>query len=88
VDTDKILPLTITPAPAELVRVMVGRVELITPEFEARVRADVTRLGAHEFAARHGRFAEPALRKIATESSDASLTERILTILEERPAGQ
>jgi hypothetical protein len=87
VATDKILPLTITPAPSELVRVMVGRVELITPKFEARVRADVTRLGAHELAARHGRFAEPALRKIATETSDASLTERILTILEERPAG-
>jgi hypothetical protein len=30
--TDEILPLTLTPKPAELTRVMVGRVEIITPQ--------------------------------------------------------
>ncbi|MGH8598395.1 MAG: hypothetical protein ACREXT_17220, partial [Gammaproteobacteria bacterium] len=34
VSTDAVLPITIEPAPAELVRVMVGRVEIITPEVE------------------------------------------------------
>jgi hypothetical protein len=36
---DGILPLTVRPQPAELVRVMVGRLELLTPERAADVRA-------------------------------------------------
>jgi len=32
--TDRILPLTITPKPAKLERVLVGRSEVLTPEFE------------------------------------------------------
>ena len=51
--TDAALPLTIDPKPDELVRVLVGRVEVITPELEARVLADPKS---------YGRFAEPILR--------------------------
>lgn len=40
--TDTTLPLNITPAPARTVRVMVGRTEILTPEFESRLIADFT----------------------------------------------
>ena len=39
--TDKLLPLHITPAPAELVRVMVGRVEIMSASEEKRLLAVV-----------------------------------------------
>lgn len=35
--TDELLPLTITPRPDQTVRVMVGRLEVITPEEESRI---------------------------------------------------
>ncbi len=37
---DRVLPLTVTPAPRESVRVIVGRTELMTPAFEQRLLAD------------------------------------------------
>ena len=43
--TDRYIPLRITPRPAALVRVMVGRVELLTPERERRAEAAVRNLG-------------------------------------------
>jgi len=36
---DRILPLTVKPEPADLVRVLVGRLEILTPERESAVRA-------------------------------------------------
>src|SRR5207244_10072574 len=39
--TDAVLPITIEPHPADLVRVLVGRAEVITPEMEKSVRAQV-----------------------------------------------
>src|SRR5204863_6754035 len=35
--TEQILPLTITPPPSEVVRVMVGRAEMITPRMESQL---------------------------------------------------
>ena len=52
--TDAVLPVTIEPRPSELVRVLVGRVEVITPELEASVRANPRA---------HGRFAEAVLKQ-------------------------
>ncbi|MEP7341252.1 MAG: hypothetical protein ABI977_26215, partial [Acidobacteriota bacterium] len=37
--TDAILPITITPAPAEITRVLVGRAEIITPEMEQAIQS-------------------------------------------------
>ena len=53
-----ILPLEISPAPSEVVRVYVGRLEVVTPTTEREVRAaitarDNTRLRAYQ------RFLEP-----------------------------
>ena len=47
--TDAILPLHVTPTPTETVRVMVGRLEAMTPEQDARLRG----LG-HDTAFLHG----------------------------------
>jgi hypothetical protein len=77
--TDEILPLSVSPAPDEVVRVLVGRMEVLTPERGDKVRATLARLGscAHANAeplrselARLGRFAEPALESLYNQESD------------------
>jgi hypothetical protein len=66
--TDAVLPLTLEPTPASLVRVMVVRVELLTPEVEAVDASAADRFSSDEAAARAhfaalGRFGEPRLRR-------------------------
>jgi hypothetical protein len=79
--TDAMLPLKITPQPKELVRVLVGRQDILPPEVEddvekaledrispnaARREAAMQRLG------RLGRFLEPAVRRaVGYTASDA-----------------
>lgn len=67
--TDDILPLTLSPQPEELTRVMVGRAEIITPEVQATlsrllVKAREGDANAHLQAEAElkklGRFAEAA----------------------------
>jgi len=60
---DCILPLTISPAPAQLVRVFIGRLELISP---ATQKAVADALASHDQAtlAKYGRFLEPILKVI------------------------
>ncbi len=71
--TDAILPITITPAPSELARVLVGRLEIITPEMELAIQSaaqkyleGTTESRAEAMKALHpyGRFAEPTLRRL------------------------
>ena len=72
--TDRTLPLTIDPAPREVVRVMVGRAEVITPAVEKQLSDFLTKAGQGDPKAREdvlvqfrkmGRFAEPGLRLAA-----------------------
>ena len=89
--TEAALPLTISPAPDELVRVLVGRLEYLTPDIRAElVEALVARATgdpatvnrATERLARLGRFLEPAMRQIAAEeNADAVARESALEIL-------
>jgi len=76
--TDETLPMTIRPKPTQLVRVMVGRAELITPEAERQLAAGVAlatqnrQAAAQELrplAARLGRFAEPAWNQALIRST-------------------
>jgi hypothetical protein len=70
--TDRILPLDLTPAPQELVRVMVGRADVFTPEIELAVadgirqfsRGEVISAVASLRALKLGRFVEPAIRRV------------------------
>jgi hypothetical protein len=63
--TDALLPLRITPVPDEVVRTLVGRVEVLTPAEEAQIVLDVEASrsqGTYEVG-HMGRFAEPKLRR-------------------------
>jgi hypothetical protein len=89
--TDEILPITIEPRPARLVRVLVGRAEVITPEMERSVRRRVSQLGdpsplARETALReirkYGRFSGPILERILTEEKDTAVRRRIRKLIE------
>lgn len=64
---DTILPLSINPAPGQIVRVFVGRLELITPATE---RAVETALAAHDRSTidKYGRFLEPIMEQLKAEN--------------------
>lgn len=91
--TDAVLPITIDPRPAELVRVLVGRTELITPEMEKAVQKQVSMLGdpspevresARQNIRRYGRFSEPILKRILENEENEVLRERIKDLIESK----
>jgi len=76
--TDGTLPLEIKPVPGELVRVMVGRAEVISPQVQKTLatslaKSDQGDVQAREIAVgelkRLGRFAEPAIRLVTQKKS-------------------
>ena len=84
--TDRILPLTLEPKPREVVRVMVGRAELITPAMEWELMKQVVRftdkdenIRVHAVEdARNlglGRFLEPATRRLNGKMSSREFSE-------------
>jgi hypothetical protein len=77
--TDAILPLEITPKPAKLVRVLVGRMEIMTPETSQEIFQLLTQLkrapgnqNAAVFGAqqRYGRFLAPMVREVLQKHPD------------------
>jgi hypothetical protein len=64
---DKVLPLAINPAPGQVARVFVGRLELITPATEHAIE---TALAAKDLATimKYGRFLEPIIEQMKTEN--------------------
>jgi hypothetical protein len=85
--TDSILPLTIEPQPSELTRVLVGRIEIITPEMEKEIESSLADSSrdlnevAEEITRKHGRFAEPVLKDVLEKTSDPELQTRIRQII-------
>ncbi|MCZ6596341.1 MAG: hypothetical protein O7B99_01745 [Planctomycetota bacterium] len=82
--TDALLPLELDPQPKELVRVLVGRLECITPETEAEVEAalrqvvsadELERDAGMERLARLGRFLEPHVRRVLAMTEDETVRE-------------
>ena len=71
--TDELLSLTVSPAPAEVVRVMVGRHDFLTPEAEAVAERQLQRIqwaqaelaAAEAEIAKLGRFAPQARQQAA-----------------------
>jgi len=89
--TDSTLPLQIDPQPAELVRVLVGRTEVITPEMENAVKRQVSMLSDASPKVREqaslaiqklGRFYEPILKRIVEDERDETVRARIRRLLE------
>lgn len=87
---ERTLPMSITPAPDELVRVFVGRIEYLTPEEERRVEDDVRASGslnrderrpAMARLAAEGRFMEPKLRRIAAITRDPDVRARAAALI-------
>ena len=78
--TDQYIPLRINPQPEAIVRVMVGRIELLTQERERRAEAAVS--AWHRLTPRpasrplqslreEGRYVEPIVRRTLRTSTDA-----------------
>jgi hypothetical protein len=90
--TDATLPLEIHPPPQGLVRVMVGRAEVITPELENHLRQQLTQAQTGDAPARAqalaeleklGRFGQPAVQRITRNASDAQFNQFAWTLLQE-----
>lgn len=82
--TDQYIPMQITPAPAEVVRVMVGRVEVLTTDRERRAEAAVRDLASADAATRErafaalrdeGRYVEPIVRRTLRTTADETVRE-------------
>ncbi|HEX6243174.1 MAG TPA: hypothetical protein VFZ61_19810, partial [Polyangiales bacterium] len=78
--TDKLLPLRLEPAPSELVRTLVGRVELLAPSEERALLAQVSDAAARGLPADGmvlgmGRLAEPKLRRVLQLASEPKVRE-------------
>jgi hypothetical protein len=76
---DRILPLTISPAPRQIARAFVGRMEIITPE--AMLLAQ-TALASNDMAAleRHGRFLGPIADRLASRYTSVSDRSRLRAV--------
>jgi hypothetical protein len=89
-NTDAILPIAITPEPASLVRVLVGRTELITPEMEKDVTTQIVKLNdpanrqvALKAINKYGRFVEPILTQIHERNANPQIRTAVNRLLEE-----
>lgn len=88
--THAILPLKVSPRPREMKRVMVGRVEWISPGQERRIQGLVRDLGSRAFQSREaaqsalesrGRFAEPMVRRAMETTDDPEIRARARQVL-------
>ena len=88
--TNEILPLTVEPQPKEIVRVLVGRAEIITPEMEREVKKQVSLLKSESEKEReeaqaalqkHGRFYEPILKSILETETDKEVRKQIQKLI-------
>ncbi len=77
--TDEFIPMQIAPRPKDVVRVMVGRLELLTSDRERRAEAAVAdlaspdasrRLAAFEALRAQGRYVEPIIRRVLKSTAD------------------
>jgi hypothetical protein len=77
--TDRFIPMKITPVPEKLVRVMVGRVELLTPDRERAVEGAISdlaspdpkvRAAAFDLLRDQGRYVEPIVRRTLESTTD------------------
>ena len=96
--TDALLPLSIDPKPDDVVRVLVGRMELIPPETadeveaalrDARSKDTAVATAAQSRLDRLGRFLEPHLRNVQARTNDDTVRARAAEMLADlsKPGG-
>jgi len=80
--TDHFIPMTVVPKPKQVVRVMVGRVELMIPERERQAGAAVRSLAdpdgprclqAFAYLREQGRYVEPIIRRVQRTNDDENV---------------
>jgi hypothetical protein len=88
--TDRMIPLTVKPAPDQVLRVMVGRLEILTPQVERNIEDLLIKLASPTPAerdqamaaiTRFGRFAEPALQRVSKLSDSPEIKARARELL-------
>jgi hypothetical protein len=85
---DAILPLQAEPAPSQIARVFVGRIELVTPETKRSVEEALAK-GDWPTVDRYSRFLEPILARISSESpAKAKEVEELRGNMQRYSAGQ
>jgi len=89
---DAFLPLTIQPAPDEIERVMLVRIECLTPEREARILELLKQLGAENYRDRGsaqkklmevGRVGQALMRKFYDNTEDPEIRMRLKAVLKQ-----
>ena len=92
--TDEILPMTAKPHPRELVRVMVGRAEVISPAIESRLEQQLSLAKEGDSAAenevrneikRLGRFAPPVFERVRAKVDPKYENPKLATFLYDTP---
>jgi hypothetical protein len=80
--TDAFIPMTVIPRPEQVVRVMVGRIEMLTPEREQLAESAVRSLSdanatkreeAFAFLREQGRYVEPIIRRVQKTTTDENV---------------
>jgi len=89
--TNELLPITIQPAPKQIKRVLVARVDVMTPEQTRSLHELIRELGDETFDAReaaskriasYGRFAQPALTEAIRTADDPEIRSRAKDLLD------
>jgi hypothetical protein len=90
---DNVIPIHITPKPDELARVMVGRVEVLTPEKERSIEEAVLLTASKDEKKAQegrnvlgtlGRLHDPVLLRVAATSNDGLVKTQVAALLKER----
>lgn len=90
-ETDAQIPIKVSPKPTELVRTMVARLEIITPDTERKLvrlleeyqKGKTNRTELDALLKSYGRFQEPLLRRIVSIQSSSSVSEQAEALLKE-----
>jgi len=95
--TDELLPLSIEPAPDDCVRILVGRLETLTPEDGQQLVQTLVGNGVgdepsaaaiKDELAKLGRFAEPTLQYLISQTEDRATKARLHAILAQVQEGK
>jgi hypothetical protein len=79
-ETDALLPMSIDPEPQERVRVLVARIEILTPEMEREAEDRLAAASAGPLPG--GRFTEALLQRVLDRTDDVRLRARIRRLLD------